>query len=837
MRHSAHRRTFRDCWILGLLVGGLVALGQAGCDSLTDSAGDSSGKGASASDSPPVTDAAEPSTPQPIAAASARQPGDAKQLLRQMAEAYRAASTYTDQGVVRLTATIDKRPIDHEAKSAVAFARPNKLRLDFEQANLVLNGQRLRATVEALPGQVLDRPAPEKLTVPSLYRERMLGAALSQGFGGPPWRLMLLLGDPAFDEMLGQADLRLLDEKAIIGKQSCHQVEFTQPEGSFVLLIDEQSHALRRIVYPTDSLREMLAQQGTVEDASLIVDFDGAELGADVPAEAFIFDIPTGAKLVKFFVQPHPAQLLGNSVPPFEFTDREGNTVTPESIAGKVTVLDFWATWCGPCRESLPKLEEVYRQHQGKQVATFAVSVDDPGTRDREVQQTLDKLGVSVPLLRDPNQHAGSLFYTVNIPSMILIDANGVVQDYEIGANPQLTTLLPKKLERLLAGEDIYQEPLREYQQQLAEYERAMEQAEQPRGPDDPSVQEVPLPETQIAPRGEPSAMKLTPLWESTELDAPGNILAVEQEEGPLRLLVVDAWKAVAELGPDGKVVARHDLPIEESEFINSLRTAPGADGRRRYLAVGLAARQQRCHLLDEQFQRIVSYPENALEHNHAGIADARLADLDGDGTLEIVVGYWGEVGVQAASPRGERIWSNRSIPNVQCLALTEPDADGKRAMLCANMSDTLAQVDAAGRLHGQVRVPGRPWIWIAGADLASDGTRQWCGISASEPGQSVAVGINMQGEELWDYPLPSGIPQHPVEQVQAVRLSTDGPGQWLLAGADGSIHILDADGTPRDRFNYGKVITGVVVAELHGQPALLVSSPEAIEAFRVEWK
>jgi hypothetical protein len=68
-----------------------------------------------------------------------------------------------------------------------------------------------------------------------------------------------------------------------------------------------------------------------------------------------------------------------------------------------------------------------------------------------------------------------------------------------------------------------------------------------------------------------------------------------------------------------------------------------------------------------------------------------------------------------------------------------------------------------------------------------------------------------------------------------AGRLASDGPGQWLLPGPDGSIHILGADGALLDKFNYGTAVQGLATTQIDGKPALIVCSAEGVAAWGIE--
>ncbi len=296
-----------------------------------------------------------------------------------------------------------------------------------------------------------------------------------QGIAGPLPQLMLLLSDKPLENLLRDADEPTLVEPGQIDGHDCYRVQIKRPDGTATFWIDQQKHVLRRIGLPVDDLRQAISREQPVENLSLVAEFTGAQLNGKIDSAAFTFEVPQGAEIVKFFLPPHAAQLLNKGVPDFKFVDLEGKPVTPASLAGKVAVLDFWATWCEPCRQSLPNLEKVREKYKDNpKVAFYAVSVDEPDVKNEDLTKTFADLKVNVPILRDSEQSA-SLFKFTGIPTMFMIDGKGIVQDYETGGNPDLAEVLPEKIDKLLAGENIYEKPLKEYREKLQEYIRAME--------------------------------------------------------------------------------------------------------------------------------------------------------------------------------------------------------------------------------------------------------------------------------------------------------------------------------------------------------------------------
>ncbi len=757
---------------------------------------------------------------------------DGREILSRVVSAYQNATSYADHGQVRLRAVVGGRNMDLAAPFSMALERPNKLRLEAYQATVVCDGKDFFAEIKDVPNYVLRKPAPERLTIDTLFTDPVLAEAWAQGFGDAMPQVLLLLGEnPMKNLMSGVEEVAVLEPGEIEGR-AYHRLRMSRPDGLATFWIDQETFVLRRLVMPTDAIRRELSRRGPVESISRAADFVNARLDGKVVPGTFEFKPPKGAKAMKIF-PPAPIRMLGKKAPDLQFVDLDGKPVTLQSLAGKVVLLDFWATWCGPCLKSLPNLEKIRRRYKDNpKVAFFAVSVDQPETDNKELVNTFEQLKVNVPILRDPKQSATALQF-IGIPTLFVIGADGVVQHCEMGGNPRGTKALAAKIDALLAGKNVFEKSFQEFMEEYAKRVEAQFSPKDEAPSDKKTIDERILPEVKTAPRSDPARLKLAPLWKCAEVKSPGNILVVRDGDGPARLMVVENWKSVAEVGLDGKLIALHKLELGDNEIVGSIRTAVGADGHRYFVAFLLS--QQRCHVYDENWKLVAHYPEDALKSPHRGIADVELGDLDDDGKPNVYVSYWGLVGVQCASLEGKRLWANRSLSEVACIAIGDPNAQGNRDLYCTGGAGTIVVLDAKGERNGEISVRSRFFNWIASADLRGDGRGQWCGMSAKKTGDNIAVGFSLSGEELWSYILPTGIPQIPIDPIVPGRVTRDGPGQWLLPGLDGSIHVVSADGVPLDKFNYGAELHGLTTVEINGRPTLVVATAGGVEAWGIE--
>ncbi|HEX7727459.1 MAG TPA: TlpA disulfide reductase family protein [Terracidiphilus sp.] len=122
-----------------------------------------------------------------------------------------------------------------------------------------------------------------------------------------------------------------------------------------------------------------------------------------------------------------PAQ-TGKAAPDFKVSDGL-TSIHLADYRGKVVLLNFWATWCGPCVAELPSLLQLHRANPD--LVVLAVSIDeDPGAYSRFIQQR----HVDLITVRDPNQSAANLYHTDMWPETYLIDRKGIIRRKFIGA-------------------------------------------------------------------------------------------------------------------------------------------------------------------------------------------------------------------------------------------------------------------------------------------------------------------------------------------------------------------------------------------------------------------
>ena len=142
--------------------------------------------------------------------------------------------------------------------------------------------------------------------------------------------------------------------------------------------------------------------------------------------------------------------LVGQTAPDFTLTDMQGQKVTLSQFRGKVVVLNFWATWCPPCREEMPSMERLYRNLESQGLVLLAVNIEKNGKT--AVSKFLQKTPYTFPILLDDESVVQNTYGVFRFPESFIIDRNGVVIDKVIGGRNWLSGPIFKVINFLLNG-------------------------------------------------------------------------------------------------------------------------------------------------------------------------------------------------------------------------------------------------------------------------------------------------------------------------------------------------------------------------------------------------
>jgi peroxiredoxin len=115
---------------------------------------------------------------------------------------------------------------------------------------------------------------------------------------------------------------------------------------------------------------------------------------------------------------------VGSKAPDFELKTLTGENVKLSSLKGKKVMLNFWATWCPPCKAEMPEMEKFSKQMDKDQVI-LAVNIDP----QNDVKGFANKNGITFPILLDENDQVNGIYQILSIPTTYFIDRNGVIQN------------------------------------------------------------------------------------------------------------------------------------------------------------------------------------------------------------------------------------------------------------------------------------------------------------------------------------------------------------------------------------------------------------------------
>jgi thiol-disulfide isomerase/thioredoxin len=136
---------------------------------------------------------------------------------------------------------------------------------------------------------------------------------------------------------------------------------------------------------------------------------------------------------------------VGRPAPNFKLSDLSGREVSLDQYRGKIVMLDFWATWCGPCRLTMPVLENLAKEYPADLVL-LAINLGEPPDM---VQAYVKKQNIASTVLLDRDGKVGDVYRSDSIPMQVLIDREGIVRKVAVGFSSRLANQLRGEIEQI----------------------------------------------------------------------------------------------------------------------------------------------------------------------------------------------------------------------------------------------------------------------------------------------------------------------------------------------------------------------------------------------------
>lgn len=349
-----------------------------------------------------------------------------------------------------------------------AAQRPNQFAYSLDSpgggATVVSDGKQLSVFFTGFNKYAVeDAPA----TWAEMFQNPILLGSIS--FGNAPTVVIATLSEDPGKKLVEKATSVESGGIVELGETKCHLLKVTAEEMDYQIWIDAGKQPLVRKFLPdlTKTFERMAKAQGAKSPFADVkvtntVTYKDWEIDPKFGEDAFVFKAPEGAEKVGSFMEivtggrrpaePELHALVGKPAPEIKLDLLDGGKLDLAGLKDKVVILDFWATWCGPCVQAMPIIEKVAEKYKDKGVVLYAVNLQE---KPDEIKAFLEEAKLKLAVALDTDGATAGAYKADAIPQTVLVGKDGSVQVVHVGLSANLEEELDKEIQALLEGKNL----------------------------------------------------------------------------------------------------------------------------------------------------------------------------------------------------------------------------------------------------------------------------------------------------------------------------------------------------------------------------------------------